>query len=803
MKKRLKRWLVPACAAMLSLAAAIPAFADETVSVTVPNVRGGYLEVSYMKEDGTTVYLPIGEKSQVPKGQILEINVCPLDYELDDTTSYYSFACSVKANGEELEDAADVYYAELEAEEDTELDVIFKGNEETYEPVDDGTEFVSTMRNLRFENEEGVYNTYTGMMEAGILPPKQLTLTLGKKNFGFSEVTSIEIERVNFFSEEGEYENITDQELFCVDETGILTAEEPLEKGRYRISFKFDTDRNGGRRGNLTVYVGPQVFVDYSLARYKYAASDSYAELESANSRLVPVKNMNTDTFKDIFDRYMERDGKIEIANYPTATGLGTYNAKTNSYSSIMNAKVGLRITKEYQPFTYADIMLSGFKPALIEPLNASDIVPDQVEPGWNLLHGKWYYFENEDPESLVTEKWLPCREGDGEEVWAGADGTLVTDSIVKADGKSYLVDEKGHKRKDTVTAIDGTDYVTDSDGVIIETKLSLATPSNAEKIMDHVDKVLENQDSMSKEDKQRAADMLTEALTEKADITKMTASEIAKYEEVYKAAYGAENIILEPEDVAGGIAAAGLTSADFVNGAATIQYVTEWLGTSSNAQETVSVKLYVNGVERKKLTAPITITIDEMPDTFIASYSNASYNYSIDGASNVTVDTENGTVKLTITRTGSFGIKAVLKNTYRPSSSGKSSSGSGRATVKADYTKNGKWMLDQTGWWFQYDDGTWPAKQWAYLPWNNEHKWYYFNADGYMITGWHYWQNNYYYLYPTADGNRGYMFTGWHEIGGKWYYFSANNDAFMGAMAYNTTTPDGYKVNADGEWIQ
>jgi len=71
------------------------------------------------------------------------------------------------------------------------------------------------------------------------------------------------------------------------------------------------------------------------------------------------------------------------------------------------------------------------------------------------------------------------------------------------------------------------------------------------------------------------------------------------------------------------------------------------------------------------------------------------------------------------------------------------------------------------------------------------------------MVTGWHHWQNNWYYLYPQADGNRGYMFTGWHEIGGKWYYFSKVNDSSLGAMAYDTTTPDGYKVDKDGAWIQ
>ena len=46
-------------------------------------------------------------------------------------------------------------------------------------------------------------------------------------------------------------------------------------------------------------------------------------------------------------------------------------------------------------------------------------------------------------------------------------------------------------------------------------------------------------------------------------------------------------------------------------------------------------------------------------------------------------------------------------------------------------------------------------------------------------------------------DGN-GIVKTGWYQSDGKWYYMGAN-----GYMLTNTTTPDGYKVGADGAWIQ
>lgn len=58
---------------------------------------------------------------------------------------------------------------------------------------------------------------------------------------------------------------------------------------------------------------------------------------------------------------------------------------------------------------------------------------------------------------------------------------------------------------------------------------------------------------------------------------------------------------------------------------------------------------------------------------------------------------------------------------------------------------------------------------------WQQDTKgWWWRNADG---------------SYPTSQ---------WKEVNGKQYYFGAD-----GYMLANTTTPDGYKVGADGAWIQ
>ena len=113
-----------------------------------------------------------------------------------------------------------------------------------------------------------------------------------------------------------------------------------------------------------------------------------------------------------------------------------------------------------------------------------------------------------------------------------------------------------------------------------------------------------------------------------------------------------------------------------------------------------------------------------------------------------------------------------------------------------------GTWRLN--GWWFCYDDGTFPHSEWVYLTWNGHSDWYYFDVDGWMEDGWLRWNNNWYYLHTQYDNTRGHMYTGWHEIDGKWYYFNTASDkGTLGAMLANTTTPDGYKVDANGAWIR
>lgn len=74
-----------------------------------------------------------------------------------------------------------------------------------------------------------------------------------------------------------------------------------------------------------------------------------------------------------------------------------------------------------------------------------------------------------------------------------------------------------------------------------------------------------------------------------------------------------------------------------------------------------------------------------------------------------------------------------------------------GSTTSTQSTEKTATWASDSKGWWIQYSDGTYLTNGWYQSPVSGLY--YYMGVDGYMLT--------------------------------------------------NTTTPDGYYVNADGVWVQ
>ena len=107
--------------------------------------------------------------------------------------------------------------------------------------------------------------------------------------------------------------------------------------------------------------------------------------------------------------------------------------------------------------------------------------------------------------------------------------------------------------------------------------------------------------------------------------------------------------------------------------------------------------------------------------------------------------------------------------------------------TSSAQDIKYGRWIRSGSRWWFKHSDGSYTANSWEKI----DGKWYRFDNSGWMQTGW-VKDGSWYYL----DGS-GAMKTGWMKVSGKWYYAYKS-----GALAINTTTPDGYRVNYNGEWI-
>lgn len=113
-------------------------------------------------------------------------------------------------------------------------------------------------------------------------------------------------------------------------------------------------------------------------------------------------------------------------------------------------------------------------------------------------------------------------------------------------------------------------------------------------------------------------------------------------------------------------------------------------------------------------------------------------------------------------------------------STAGGSSHGYSKPWIPASTAdkNSGSWVCDSKGWWYRFGDGTWPTNSWLEQVWGVSKNWYYFNAEGYKVTG-------------------------WYKIGDKWYYFNPESGGPMGAMLSNATTPDGYYVGADGAWVE
>lgn len=190
---------------------------------------------------------------------------------------------------------------------------------------------------------------------------------------------------------------------------------------------------------------------------------------------------------------------------------------------------------------------------------------------------------------------------------------------------------------------------------------------------------------------------------------------------------------------------------------------------------------------------------------------------------------------------------------------------GGGRGTVKAPFNStpekyytvgsNGSWKIisqvpgQEKELAFVLNGGLPLRSIWARLKFPDKpdsNGWYHFNSNGILDTGWFVDEaGKWYYSSTEAEGYMGKMTTGWHKdakdgrwyylnpvsgdmatgwklIDGKWYYletvgggtyvydevnqkwnYTGGSGHPLGSMYQNETTPDGYRVDANGVWEQ
>lgn len=137
------------------------------------------------------------------------------------------------------------------------------------------------------------------------------------------------------------------------------------------------------------------------------------------------------------------------------------------------------------------------------------------------------------------------------------------------------------------------------------------------------------------------------------------------------------------------------------------------------------------------------------------------------------------------------------------------------------DEAKAGSWVKDAVGWWYRYEDGTYPAstsvqiggatyrfdaRGYMVTGWVLDGgRWFYHEASGAQVSGWANVDGTWYYLDPAT----GVMATGWANVGGTWYYLNASGAMVTGWAYVDGTwyylTPSGAMaigwVNDGGSW--
>ena len=180
-------------------------------------------------------------------------------------------------------------------------------------------------------------------------------------------------------------------------------------------------------------------------------------------------------------------------------------------------------------------------------------------------------------------------------------------------------------------------------------------------------------------------------------------------------------------------------------------------------------------------------------------------------GKNNTYVRNADGSYTVTVADGGGINIEALIKaieadpNPIKPTSFGGSNSSGGRTTVT-----NGTWAGSGAAANFRKADGSLAKNEWADINVNGKIYRFRFDENGNLKTGWYTDETGArYYLNEETGSYYGAMSTGWKFINGNWYYFvpytliRSGASMNMGSMLMNGMTPDGFKVDTNGIWIQ
>ena len=200
----------------------------------------------------------------------------------------------------------------------------------------------------------------------------------------------------------------------------------------------------------------------------------------------------------------------------------------------------------------------------------------------------------------------------------------------------------------------------------------------------------------------------------------------------------------------------------------------------NSETAYTIIIKTKANPKKSDDSTEPKN---NAKPDSSIKSDSNTNTNNSSDSGNSKNSGGGSST-------RGGSGSSGGSSSRGGSGSSGRLTKTSTSSTLPSYVVKGGTWSNNNGHW--QYKAGNTVYKDmWAAIenPFANEKlgqakfSWFRFDKDGNMLTNWQ-------WIKDEKDGKV------------KCYYLNSISNGNLGAMLANTTTPDGYTVNASGEWV-